>query len=455
MIGLTMDNISRVLVANRGEIAVRIIKACQDLGLETVAALSEVDLKSMPAKLADRVICIGPSYPSKSYLNIGAIISAALGTLSDAIHPGYGFLAEQPELPEICEKNNLIFIGPQSEKIRQMGNKLLARKIVHNLGINVIPGSEKVNNFNDAIQVSEGIGFPVLLKAAAGGGGRGMRVAMSPVELKTAFESAAAEAHAAFGDETIYVEKYIPNARHIEVQILADCFGNVVHLGERDCSLQRRYQKIIEEAPAPSLAPELREEICKAGVSIAKNISYENAGTVEFILDQDTQKFYFLEMNTRVQVEHPVTEMITGIDIVQEQIKIAARYPLSISQSDVQFSGHAIECRINAESPTEGFQPKPGRIIDWLPPQDKGVRVDTHCYGGYSIPPYYDSLMAKIITTGSNRLAAVNKMQSSLHKFIVSGVDTTIPFLQFLINEKDYFEGRINTRWVEKALPKF
>ncbi len=450
-----MNNISRVLVANRGEIAVRIIKACRDLGLETVAALSEADLKSYPAEIADRVICIGPSYSSQSYLNMQAIITAAIGTSSDAIHPGYGFLAEQPELPGLCEKHNLIFIGPQANKIKQMGNKLLARKIVQDLGINVIPGSEKVNNLNNAIALAESIGFPVLLKAAAGGGGRGMRVAMNADELKSAFEAAAGEAQAAFGDDTIYIEKYIPNARHIEVQILADFLGNVVHLGERDCSLQRRYQKVIEEAPAFFLPSELRKKICEAGVLIAKNIQYESAGTVEFILDQDTEKFYFLEMNTRIQVEHPVTEMITGIDIVQEQIKIADKNPISFSQSDVKFNGHAIECRINAESPKTDFLPNPGKITAWLSPQGKKVRVDTHCFSGYFIPPYYDSLLAKIITTGNNRLEAINEMQDSLKEFVISGVETTIPFLQFLIKQTDYYEGRINTRWVEKVLSFF
>lgn len=450
-----MNTISRVLVANRGEIAVRIIKACQKLGLETVAALSEADLQSFPAQLADRVICIGPSSPSKSYLNIEAIIWAAIGTSSDAIHPGYGFLAEQPELPGLCEDHNLIFIGPQSEKIKQMGNKLLARKIVQDLGINVIPGSEKVSNINKAISLAENIGFPVLLKAAAGGGGRGMRVAANPDELKSAFESAAGEAHAAFGDETIYMEKYIPNARHIEVQILADCFGNVVHLGERDCSLQRRYQKVIEEAPAAFLPTELREKICEAAVLIAKNIRYESAGTVEFILDQDTEQFYFLEMNTRIQVEHPVTEMITGIDLVAEQIKIADKNPISFSQADVKFNGHAIECRVNAESPKKGFLPNPGKITAWQSPQSNKVRVDTHCFSGYFIPPYYDSLIAKIITTGDNRLEAVNEMQKSLQEFVISGVETTIPFLQYLIKQEDYYEGKINTRWVEKVLNFF
>ena len=450
-----MKNISRVLVANRGEIAVRIIKACQALGLETVAALSEADLNSTPASLADRVICIGPSHASQSYLNIQAIVSAAIGTSVEAIHPGYGFLAEQPELPSLCAEHDIIFIGPSADMIKQMGNKLVARKIVQDLGINVIPGSEKVSGLDNAAVAAKKIGFPVLLKAAAGGWGRGMRVATNADELKSAFVSAAGEAHAAFGDDTIYMEKYIPNARHIEVQILADSFGNVVHLGERDCSLQRRYQKVIEEAPAYALSLDLREKICKTGVLIAQNIHYENAGTVEFILDQDTGLFYFLEMNTRVQVEHPITEMITGIDIVREQIRIAAKNPLSFTQSDVKFHGHSVECRINAESPRRDFQPNPGKITAWQAPRGNNVRLDTHCFAGYTVPPYYDSLIAKLVTTGENRLEAVKAMKTALQEFVVSGIETSIPFLQYLINQTDYDEGKTNTRWVEKVSANF
>ena len=446
-----MNSISRVLVANRGEIAVRIIKACQALGLETVAALSEADLNSTPAKMADRVICIGPPHASQSYLNIPAIISAAIGTNAQAIHPGYGFLSEQPELPRLCKEHNIIFIGPPADIIEQMGNKLFARKVVQKMGISVTPGSDRVYSYDEAILLAEKIGFPILLKAAAGGGGRGMRIAMSADELKGAFEAAAGEAHAAFGDNTVYIEKYIPDARHIEVQILADNYGNVVHLGERECSLQRRYQKVIEEAPASLLPLDIRKNICEAAVSIARHIQYENSGTIEFIYDKDSGQYYFLEMNTRIQVEHPVTEMITGIDIVQHQIRIAAKETLALSQPEIEFNGHAIECRVNAESPKNGFMPNAGKINEWRIQQNNKTRVDTHCYSGYSIPPYFDSLLAKIITTGNDRTEAIHEMQSVLRDSSISGVETTIPFLQFLISHPDYYEGKTNTRWLEEV----
>lgn len=449
-----MKNISRVLVANRGEIAVRIITACKGLGIESVAAVSEADKDSMPAKIADRVICIGPPRPTDSYLRADTILCAALGTGSDAIHPGYGFLSEQPELAESCRGNNLIFIGPSPESLRQMGNKLLARKIVKGYSIPVIPGSEKVGGLKEAYKIVKEIGFPVLIKAAAGGGGRGIKIVTNPDELKITFETAAAEARIAFGDETLYFERFFPNARHIEVQIVADHFGNVIHVGERDCSLQRRYQKVVEEALAPSISNKLREEIRKAGVTIAKNMKYESLGTVEFILDQDSNQFYFLEMNTRVQVEHPVTEMISGIDLVKEQIRIAANYRLSLSQSDVRLAGHAIECRINAESPELGFQPCPGQITHWLQPQGIGIRVDSHCYSGYFISPYYDSLIAKVITLGADRSQAIDRMRYALENFVVAGIDTTIPFLSFLLNQPDYIKGQVNTSWIEHILDR-
>ena len=447
-----MNNISRVLVANRGEIAVRIIKACRDLGIESVAAVSEADQDSMAAKIADRVICIGPPRPTDSYLRADTLLCAALGTGSDAIHPGYGFLAEQPELAEFCRENNLIFIGPSAENLRQMGNKLLARKMVKEYSIPVIPGSEKVGDLKEAYTIVEEIGLPVLIKAAAGGGGRGIKIVTNLDELKVTLETAAAEARIAFGDETLYFERFFPNARHIEVQIIADHFGNVIHVGERDCSLQRRYQKVIEEAPAPSISNKLREEIRQAGVTIAKNMEYESLGTVEFIFDQDGNQFYFLEMNTRIQVEHPVTEMISGIDLVKEQIRIAAHHPLRLSQSDVRLIGHAIECRINAESPEAGFQPCPGTLTQWLPPEGAGIRVDTHCYPGYFISPYYDSLIAKVITLGADRSQAIERMQYALENFVVAGIETIIPFLQFILNQPDYRKGQVNTRWIESIL---
>ena len=447
-----MKNISRVLIANRGEIAARIIRACKGLRVESVVAVSEADRESLPAKMADRSVCIGPARSLDSYLKIDTLMTACLGTGSDAIHPGYGFLAEQPELVEACKKNDIIFIGPTADNIRQMGNKLWARRAVEGCGVPTIPGSEKVEDLKDVIIIAEKMGFPVLLKAAAGGGGRGMSIANTPEDLKTAFDVLSAEVLSAFGDGTLYLEHYVPNARHIEVQILGDSFGNVIHLGERDCSVQRRYQKMIEEAPSPVVSEELRKELCKAAVTIARTIKYESAGTVEFLLDQDQGRFYFLEMNTRIQVEHPVTEQITGIDLVEEQIRIADSQPIGFSQQDVQLKGHAIECRINAESVYTGFTPSPGRIEKWGPPQDSGIRVDTHCHPGYLITPYYDSLIAKLITAGGDRDQAIERMQCALEKFVVSGVDTNIPFHQLLLKHPDFKSGEINTRWLEDVV---
>ncbi len=446
-----MKGISRVLIANRGEIAVRVIRACKSLGLESVIAVSTADRDSMAAQLADRAVCVGPARPVDSYLNVGAIVTAALGTAADAVHPGYGFLAEQPQLAQACSENGLIFIGPRADLIAQMGNKILARQIADKLGVPVVPGSEKIANIREAVEVSRAIGFPLLIKAAAGGGGRGMRIVNEISELESAFAAASSEARAAFGDDTLYVERYIRNARHIEVQILADQFGNVIHLGERDCSLQRRYQKIVEEAPAPHLEGQ-REKIRQAATTLARETGYQNAGTIEFIVDQDAGRFYFLEMNTRIQVEHPVTEMITGVDIVREQIHVAAGRPLSLSQADVRFDGHSIECRINAESPEHGFRPSPGRIRHWHAPEGPGVRVDTHCYSGYIVPPYYDSMIAKVITHGGARSEALRRMDTALESFSVDGVDTTIPFLRFLINQPDVQGGRTHVHWIESLL---
>lgn len=447
-----MMNISRIFIANRGEIAVRIIKACKALGVEAILAVSEADRESMAAKMADRVVCIGPPRAQESYLKIDTIVTAARATGSQAIHPGYGFLAEHPDLPRICNENGVTFIGPPEHCIREMGNKLLARKLVKGYGIPVIPGSEKARDVKEAIDLAQDIGFPVILKAAAGGGGRGIKIVKEPLELTTTFETAAAEARAAFGDDVLYLEKYIPSARHIEVQILGDSQGNVIHLGERDCSLQRRYQKVIEEAPAPTLPDTLREEIHAAAVTIAGNIGYQNAGTVEFIFDREAQKFYFLEMNTRVQVEHPVTEMISGIDIVQEQIRIAAGEPLSVTQSMVKLSGHAIECRLTAEAPERAFAPSPGKITEWILPHGPGIRIDTHCYEGYSVPPYYDSLLAKVITAGKNRMEAIDRMKYAIEHFVIRGVDTVIPFLLYILTRDEYKEGNVHTKWLEGVL---
>ena len=442
----------RVLVANRGEIAVRIIKACQELGIETVVAVSEADRESLPARLANRAVCIGPPRSIDSYLKVGTIITAALGTGANAIHPGYGFLCEQPELAEACVQNGLIFIGPTVDNIRKMGDKDLARKIAIEAGIPVILGSDVVQNYEEAAVAAEKVGYPVLLKAAAGGGGRGILIVSRPDGLRTNFHVSSAEAHAAFGDGRLYMEHFFSNARHIEVQVLGDQFGNVIHVGERDCSIQRRYQKIVEEAPSPIVSGKLRQEITDAALVIAKCIKYESAGTVEFIMDLDTHKFYFMEMNTRIQVEHPVTEMISGLDLIKEQIKIATNNPLSISQSSVRFNGHSIECRINAESPEAGFRPCPGKITKWLPPQGPGIRVDTHCYPGYFVPPYYDSLIAKVITTGDDRYESIERMKYALANFTVSGIDTTIPFHRVLLNHPDFVSGKVNTRWIENCM---
>jgi len=444
--------VSRVLIANRGEIAVRIIRACQALGIESVLAVSDADRDSLPARIADRSICIGPASAAASYLNVKAIVAAALGTGSDAVHPGYGFLAESPELAEACAAQGITFVGPRPEQIREMGNKLKARALARQYGLPVLPGSEKVHSYAEAAKIAERIGLPVMLKAAAGGGGRGMKIVTDYSDMQQLFGSASAEARAAFGDDTLYLERFIPNARHIEVQVLGDRFGNVIHLGERDCSLQRRHQKLVEESPAPAITEALREQIRQAGVTLALNIRYENAGTVEFIVDQDAEKFYFLEMNTRIQVEHPVSEMITGIDLVQEQFRVARGESLRFSQSDVKFRGHAIECRINAELPAEGFRPSPGRIVDWRAPEGPNIRLDTHCYAGYTVPMYYDSMLAKLIVYGCDRAEALERMRRALRQFSVTGVGTTLAFLHFVMGHPDFAAGKVNTNLVEQLI---
>ncbi len=449
-----MKRISRVLVANRGEIAVRIIRACRELGIETVVIVSQADTDSLPARLADRAVCIGPPPPIESYLKVDTILMAAKGTQSDAVHPGYGFLAEQPRLAEACAQNDVVFVGPKAEHIRKMGDKLFARKLVRDLGIPIIPGSELAASLEEASRAAERVGYPILLKAAAGGGGKGMKIVLRQEDLNTVFDEASAEAMSAFGDDRLYVEHYIPNARHIEVQIMGDAFGNIIHFFERDCSLQRRYQKIVEEAPSPAVSPELRKEICGAAVKIGESIKYQNAGTVEFILDQDQNRFFFLEMNTRIQVEHPVTEVISGIDLVKEQFRAASGESLSVAQEDIRLSGHAIECRINAEAPRAGFAPSPGRITQWGPPQGRGIRVDSHCYGGYFVPPNYDSLLAKLITKGSERPQAIGLMQGALSSFVVTGIDTNISFHRLIMEDPDYMKGNVSTGWIENTMLK-
>jgi acetyl-CoA carboxylase biotin carboxylase subunit len=446
----------RVLVANRGEIAVRIIRACADEGVESVAIVSEADRESMAAYLADYVVCIGPGASTESYLDINRVMQAALATGCDALHPGYGFLAERPELADACVENGIIFIGPSGETIRRGGDKIQARAVAESVGINTGAGSAALESLEAARAQVEAIGLPVLLKAAAGGGGRGMVLVNELSDLDEKFASASNEALQAFGDGRVYVEKFITQARHVEVQILADTHGHVIHLGERDCSAQRRYQKVVEEAPAVSIPLEVREALHVAAVELCRALDYVGAATVEFVVDAITGEFAFLEVNTRVQVEHPVTELVTGVDIVREQLRIAAGEPLSITQADVHLTGHAIECRVNAEDPRNNFMPAPGRVTKWIPPQGGGVRVDSHVYGGYLLPPYYDSMIAKVLTHGSDRGDAVNRMGRALKHLKVDGVTTNREFLISVVADDDFAQQRHHTRWVEQDfLPRW
>ena len=441
-----------MLIANRGEIAMRIIRACKALGIETVLAVSEADRDSLPARMAERSVCIGPARSAASYLNVGAVVTAAVGTGCDALHPGYGFLAENAALAEACAQKGVTFIGPRPQTIREMGNKIEARALALKAGVPVVPGSDNVADYEAAVAVARGIGLPILLKAAAGGGGRGMKIVRELRELRAAFETASAEARAAFGDGTLYVERLISNARHIEVQILGDRFGKALHLGERDCTLQRRHQKIVEEGPATLVPDRVRSRIRQAAVDLALGVSYENAGTVEFIFDQDRDEFFFLEVNTRIQVEHPVTEALTGIDLVQAQLRVAAGEALGFEQKQVRLSGHAIECRINAEAAHSDFRPSPGRIAAWRQPRQEYLRVDTHCQPGYVVPPFYDSLLAKLIVTGSDRAQAVERTRKALDEFAIEGIETTLPFLRKLLARPEYRSGKVNTRWVESVM---
>ncbi len=448
-----MKNISRVLIANRGEIAVRLIRTCRVLGIETVLAASETDKDTLAARLADKTVIIGKPGVA-TYLDIPVIIQAAKDNGAEALHPGYGFLAEKPELPEACKEAGIIFIGPRVENIVNMGNKLVARSLASESGVPCLPGSEKVNNFEDVLSVVGEIGFPIMLKAAAGGGGRGMKVVSedNKDKLQQIFNEATAESQSAFGDGSLFVEKYIAHARHIEVQIIGDKHGNVIHLGERDCSTQRRHQKLIEEAGAPNITEELRSRLQAAAVKLGKFINYESAGTVEFLVDQDSGDFYFLEVNTRIQVEHPVTEEITGVDLVEEMINVASGEKLSFTQDEIFFRGHAIECRINAEVAEENFRPTPGKITRWEIPQGPGIRVDSHCYVGFTIPIFYDSLIGKLIVHGRDRDHAIRKMLAALDEFAVKGISTTIAFHHKFINTPDFKAGRVHTRLLEDQL---
>ncbi len=440
----------KVLIANRGEIALRIHRACKEMGISTVAIHSEADKDAMHVRLADESVCVGPASSAKSYLNIPAIITAADITGAEAIHPGYGFLSENAKFADIVQAHNIAFIGPTADHIRMMGDKIAAKDAVKEAGIPVVPGSDGgVENVKDALKVAKEIGYPVLVKAAAGGGGRGMKVALTEGELENAFKTARTEAKAAFGDDAVYIEKYLGKPRHIEVQVIADAHGNVVHLGERDCSLQRRHQKVFEEAPSPAINASTRASIGKTVCTAIKKLGYLGVGTIEFLYEND--EFYFIEMNTRLQVEHPVTEMITRIDLVREQIRIAAGCKLSFTQKDVKFTGHAIECRINAENP-ETFTPCPGVISDFHAPGGLGVRLDSAAYSGYRVPPHYDSLIGKLIVLGQTRTEALMRLRRALGEMVVSGVDTTLPLHRRLVDNADVQNGDYDIHWLESFL---
>lgn len=441
----------KVLIANRGEIAVRIIRACKELGIKTVAVYSQADVHSLHVKLADESVCIGPAPSAQSYLNINAIISAAELTDAEAIHPGYGFLSENANFAEVCEKCGIVFIGPTAESMRIMGDKISARQAVIKQGVPILPGTkEGVKTVEDAVKVAKEIGFPVIIKATAGGGGRGMKIVHSQAALPNAFATARAEAQSGFGNPEVYIERYCEKPRHVEIQILGDKHGNVIHLGERDCSIQRRHQKLIEEAPSTVVTPEIRKAMGEAAVRAASAVGYNSAGTVEFLVDKQNN-FYFMEMNTRIQVEHPVTEMITGVDLVREQIRSAAGIPLRFKQEDIKFRGHAIECRINAEDPFK-FTPCPGKITAYHPPGGFGVRVDSFVYDQYSVVPNYDSLIGKLIVHADTRDEAIKRMARALDEFRIEGIKTTIFFHKRIMAHKDFIDGDIDTSFLERIV---
>lgn len=444
--------VEKVLIANRGEIALRIIRSCRELDIATVAVYSTVDKKALHVQLADEAVCVGDSLSNKSYLNIPNILAAATSRGVDAIHPGYGFLAENDKFAEMCNDHGITFIGPSPNAIRSMGDKSTAKETMERVGVPTVPGSKGLlSSVEEAYEMAQEIGYPVIIKATAGGGGRGMRLVENKANLEKMFKAAQGEAEAAFGNDGLYMEKFIKKPRHVEIQILADRSGNVVHLGERDCSVQRRHQKLLEESPSPAINHSLRKKMGNAAIAAAKSISYEGAGTVEFLVDDDNN-FYFMEMNTRIQVEHPVTEMVTGVDLIAEQIKIAGGENLEFTQDDIQLNGHAIECRINAEDPSHNFRPSPGKITGWLPPGGPGVRVDSHVYTGYEIPPFYDSLIGKLIVWGKDRNTAIKRMNRALNECAVTGIPTTINFHLSLLNKRKFIEGKIHTKYVEEEL---
>jgi acetyl-CoA carboxylase biotin carboxylase subunit len=440
----------KVLIANRGEIALRVIRACKELGIETVAVYSQADRDSLAVRFADDDVCIGPGPSRESYLVVPRLIAAAEITGADAIHPGYGFLAENAEFAETVKASGLTFIGPTPEQIRAMGDKATARRLAKEAGVPTVPGSpDTISDLDTALKVAGEIGFPVIIKATAGGGGKGMRVARSAEEFAQSFGLAQNEALSAFGNGSVYIEKYLAKPRHVEIQVMGDKHGKVVHLGERDCSVQRRHQKLIEEAPSPALTDEIRDAMGTAAVKLAAAIGYSGAGTIEFLLDEDGS-FYFMEMNTRIQVEHPVTEMVTSFDLVKEQIRVAAGEPLSWKGDGTKLRGHAIECRVNAEDPYRNFQPSPGTITAYHPPGGPGVRVDSHVYAGYQVPPFYDSLLAKVIVHGNTRAEALTRMKNALETFVLEGVTTTIPFLVRVLQHPDFVAGNIDTKFLER-----
>ncbi|MBD2040552.1 acetyl-CoA carboxylase biotin carboxylase subunit [Microcoleus sp. FACHB-672] len=445
---------SKILIANRGEIALRILRTCEEMGIATVAVHSTIDRHALHVQLADEAVCIGEPPSNKSYLNIPNIISAALTRNATAIHPGYGFLAENARFAEICADHQITFIGPSPDGIRAMGDKSTAKETMQRAGVPTVPGSEGLlTDEREALEIADQIGYPVMIKATAGGGGRGMRLVREESQLPKLFQAAQGEAEAAFGNPGVYIEKFIERPRHIEFQILADSYGNVIHLGERECSIQRRHQKLLEEAPSPALTPELREKMGTAAVRVAKSINYIGAGTVEFLLD-NSGHFYFMEMNTRIQVEHPVTEMITGLDLIAEQIKIAQGEKLQLTQDQVVLRGHSIECRINAEDPDHNFRPSPGRITGFLPPGGTGVRMDSHVYTDYEIPPYYDSLIGKLIVWAPDRAGALQRMKRALRECAITGLPTTIAFHQRILENPSFIEGDVYTNFVEQMMGK-
>ena len=443
----------KILIANRGEIAVRIIRACREMGIHTVAVYSEADRDALHTQLADEAVCIGKAQSSDSYLNMERILSATIATKAEAIHPGFGFLSENSRFVEMCEKCNVAFIGPSAEVISRMGNKSEAKNTMRKAKVPVVPGTkEPVYTVEQALEAVKEVGFPVMIKASAGGGGKGMRVAKNEQEFAKLFETAQQEAVHSFSDNTMYLERFVENPRHVEVQILADKYGNVVHLGERDCSVQRRHQKMIEESPCIAISDDLRKKMGETAVRAAKAAGYESAGTIEFLLDQSGE-FYFMEMNTRIQVEHPVTEFVSGVDLIKEQICIAAGEPLSVQQKDIEIRGHAMECRINAEDPERHFMPCPGKITDLHLPGGNGIRVDTAVYNDYAIPPYYDSMIAKIIVYDKDRRSAIRKMISALGEVAIEGVKTNVDFLYELLNQPDFQEGNITTDFIPQHYP--